>query len=78
MICFGMHSNEMLRFMVQVFQNPPRYVAAPSVQSTGCDSSLSPGLVPYFSLEDKKQTSSWQPPAEPHQAKTGQRKRKSL
>jgi hypothetical protein len=28
MICLGMHSNEMLRFMVQAFQDP-RYVEAP-------------------------------------------------
>ena len=29
MICLGMHSNVMLRFMVQAFQDPPLCIAAP-------------------------------------------------
>jgi len=91
MICFGMHSNEMLRFMVQVFQNPPlcsstfcteywqknckceawRVVTAASPPAS-CRTS------DYRTRSRPPLFSSWQPPAEPHQAKTGQRKRKSL
>jgi hypothetical protein len=47
MICFGMHSNVMLRFMVQAFQDPPLCSSTMSECVTQVDSV---GKLAYFSV----------------------------